>query len=143
MKIKNQYLCCKTIRDKSPMSSSIFALFASLKALCASCLADPGSSYFIQQRSMKLMQYFRGVLHLKLFKTSAWEQAQGLCKFVLRAHCCLPCSQLAVMCSWGIITSHPLLAKSPSALKPPTTLSSLSSIGGLYSQELRLSCVWA
>lgn len=37
------------------------------------------------------------------------------CKFGLTAHCCLPCSKLATLYSWAIITLHPLLAKSPSS----------------------------
>lgn len=51
-------------------------MFVSPKAFCASCLADPSSLYITQQRSMKPMQDFMG--DLQWFKTSAWEQVQGL-----------------------------------------------------------------
>lgn len=53
-------------------SSPYFTCFLLPRLFCTSCLADPGSLYFIQQRSIKLMQYFVG--DLRLFKTATWEQ---------------------------------------------------------------------
>lgn len=80
----------------------MYPLSASPQVFCTLCSAHLGSLCFTQ--------------HGILWETQTLQilkQPKTQCKSELTAaHCCLPCPQSAVLYSWAIITSHPLLQSS-------------------------------